>query len=143
MTRQVVTDLNVAGSLSEQSARVYSPNNVPGAYDPGSVTVATERFLLQYAHLKLASTERMTVAGTARVVVEDHADQGAFGEPGIVLGRPKAPALSFTVPDGYILDVIGHLTLGGAVRATLQGLADLILTDDFGMRSRIVLAGRG
>lgn len=55
------------------------------------------------------------------------------------VGTPKAPASSFTVPTNYFLDQMYRLTLAGAVRATLQGTADLILTDDFAARRRIVL----
>lgn len=60
-----------------------------------------------------------------------------------LVGVPKTPAGNFTVPTNYVHTVQGRLTLAGTVRATLAGTADLILTDDFGTRSRIVLAGRG
>lgn len=112
--------------------------DIVGNYNPGTISMVTEQFLIQYDHLKLSSTNRMTLAGTAEVVLTDLGTNGS-----IILGTPKMPNLSFTVPTDYFLDQIARLSLAGAVRATLQGTADLILTDDFGQRSRIVLSGRG
>lgn len=61
-----------------------------------------------------------------------------------IVGVPKTPTYAFTVPTGYQHTVQDRLTISGSVmRATLAGTADLILTDNFESRPRIVLAGRG
>lgn len=105
-------------------------------YDVGAATIPTESFLLQYDHLKLSGSERLTLQGTAEVFLSD------FGtNTPVIVGSPKAPTLSFQIPDGYFFDVIGRLTLSQRTRATLTGTADLILTDDLARRSRLVLAG--
>lgn len=61
-----------------------------------------------------------------------------------IMGRPKTAIGNFRVPTNYIHDVIGTLSISGyTTRSTLEGTANLVMTDDFGTRSRIVLAGRG
>jgi hypothetical protein len=59
------------------------------------------------------------------------------------LGIPKTLSKNFTVRTGYEHTVQARLTMTSTQRATLAGTANLIMTDDFGTRSRIVLAGRG
>lgn len=59
------------------------------------------------------------------------------------LGVPKTLSKNFIVRTDYEHIVQKRLTMTGSLRATLQGTANLILTDDMGSRSRIVLAGRG
>jgi len=93
---------------------------------------------VQFERLTLAGTDRLTAAGTSSVLLSD------FGTlPSLILGVPKIPSVPFTVPTGYILDIIPRLSLGLDMRATLAGSAELILSDDFATRSRIVLAGVG
>jgi hypothetical protein len=88
-------------------------------------------------HLKLAGTERMVITGTNDLVI------GGFGlANSIILGQPKVNDISFTVLNNYLYDQLNRLALSRDTRATLQGSADLYLTDDFGTRSRVVLAGR-
>lgn len=109
-----------------------------GAYDPGTVSLATDQYLLQDRHLYLTGAERLSAAGTAEVLLTDLGNTAS-----VVMGAPKCPSLSFTVLTDWFFDVIRRLSLTSQIRATLQGNADLILTDDFGTRSRIVLAGMG
>lgn len=45
------------------TASVADPN--PQGYSPGSFSVATEKYVILSRHLKLASTQRVTLAGTA------------------------------------------------------------------------------
>lgn len=106
---------------------------------PGTISLSIEDFLLQYDRLTLVSTDRVTLTSTARIVLQEFGNSG----PNYV-GVPKIPTSPFTVPDGYALDISnGRLTLVGLARAILEGSADLILSDDFRQRSRIVLSGYG
>jgi hypothetical protein len=113
-------------------------DNWDGKYDPATATMPTETFLTQYDHLKISGSNRFTMAGTARVLLED-----IFDGPPNYVGVPKQPNAPFTVRDGYIFDAMKRLELANFMRATLLGSADLILSNDFHQRSRIVLSGRG
>lgn len=124
-----------AGAAATEALRISSSWEYQGTpkTPPKDIVVRTE-----YAHsvetrLTLSgSTRRVTLQGTADLIVRDFVN---------IVGTPKAPISDFTVPSTNMLDVYQRLTL--KARATLQGLADLILTDDVGTRSRIVLAGIG
>jgi hypothetical protein len=111
--------------------------SVPPGLDPGTRSIEDEHFLLQHDHLKLVGIERLSLAGTGQLFLS------AFGSQPVYAGNPKIPSVSFTVPDGWMLDVITRLDLRLTTRVTLLGSADLYVTDDFATRSRIVLAGRG
>lgn len=89
-------------------------------------------------HIVLAGTQELTLVGTTKTYLA-----GVGAADSVVLGTPKSPTTSFTVPNNYFLDQMFRLALAGTVRATVEGTADLILTDDFNTRSRLVLAGRG
>jgi hypothetical protein len=141
VTTPAVTDefaVNQGGN-SKKATLSQVVNTAHGQnYDVGTITLSTEQFMEQYEHLKLSGSERLTMAGTAELFLSD------FGNTAVlILGVPKTPTLSFTVPTDYVLDQLYRLSLINAMRATLQGTADLVLTDDFGARSRIVLTGRG
>lgn len=113
-------------------------SDVPENYNPGTAfTLPTDGFRLQYQHLYLTSTERMTLQGTAEVYISDFAARTPVP---LTLGSPKYSTVSFIVPDGYFYSVQPRLALNKDNRATLVGSADLILSDDFGTRSRIVLS---
>lgn len=114
------------------------PPASPTAYDPGTVSIVNDQFLLQDRHLYLSSSNRLTLAGTAEVLLSDFGNCAT-----VILGSPKTPSLSFIVPTEYFLEQLFRLALSGQMRASLQGTADLILNDDFKTRSRIVLAGMG
>lgn len=128
----------VISNVVDATSSIQTQINTGRSYDPGSPTIATEQFLLQYRYLKLSGSERMTLTGTARAVVLD-----LNANDSVVLGSPKTPNMSFTVPTEYYLDVIKRLSLVNAMRACLVGTANLVMTDDFSTRSRIVLAGQG
>ena len=90
--------------------------------------------------LVLESTERALLLGIGRLALYGSGTDAAL----LVLGMPKAPAAqSFTVLAGYEYIVQQRLTLTQQCRAMLAGDCDMILTEDFGQRSRIVLTGRG
>lgn len=136
----LATDTELAAGIAAHAAATDPhPTYASSALDPGSITIATERFLLHYTRLKLASTERLAMEGTARIVVDDF----STATDTLYLGSPKTPSRSFTVPTDHFHHQLTRLTLVGPMRATLEGTADLVLTDDFGTRSRLVLAGRG
>lgn len=61
----------------------------------------------------------------------------------LTLGTPQTITQSFNIPTGYIYHQLFRLTLSGLMRATLAGTGRLVLSDDFGTRSRIVLLGPG
>lgn len=141
----VVTHLFVSAKSDGADATLVQPGDwndghvVSGeGFDTGTITLATAQYRVQYQHLRLTSTERLTMAGTATVFLTDLGT--ATGE---IRGTPKRTSVSFTVPNDYVLDQLYRLQIDGAQRVSLVGTADLFLTDDFGTRSRIVLAGRG
>lgn len=140
-----IAESQVTSLAADLAARVLSSDSRlsdvrvgKGAYDPGTVTLSADQYLLQDRHLYLTGAERLTATGTAEVLLTDMGNTA-----GNCLGTPKSPNLSFTVMTDYFLDVIKRLNLVNQVRSTLQGTADLILTDDFQTRSRLVLAGMG
>lgn len=59
------------------------------------------------------------------------------------LGVPRAVTTNFTVETGYTAMFQPRLTLASTQRGALEGTAELIMSEDFGTRSRLVLAGRG
>jgi hypothetical protein len=119
---------------------VYVSRSVVGDGVAQTGSIPTGQVLWQATRLVLDSTSRLGLEGTARVIVED---AGGIANP-VILGTPKRPTVSFTVPTDYCLFLTcGRLVLDNAMRVTLQGTADLILSDLFGTRSRIVLAGNG
>lgn len=134
----------VFGASGSQDTNVYrGAANTLKTDDSLVVTGTINQFtvsdtLFKLERLTLASTERMTLSSTGTLVLND------LDEPApLVLGTPKNPAVSFVVPNDYFLDVLQRLTLAVRTRATLEGSADLFLTDDFSSRSRLVLSGRG
>lgn len=153
----LVTDLNAltAAILLRQlssekgAANGYAPLDanaqvaiarIPGLYadDPGSITLATAQIRV-HPKLVLSGAERITLAGTAQMILTD---MGRKPTP-LILGIPKCIGSSFTIPNNYIHDMIGTLTLSSGMTGTLAGNATLVLTDDFKSRSRITLTGRG
>jgi hypothetical protein len=106
-------------------------------YNPGNVVWGTERFEVQWSHLKLSSTNRLTLQGTNEVLL---ADLGEYIEN--YVGQPKRTNISQVVRDGFRLETYGEFALRDAGRLDLRGDADLWLTDDFGARPRITLSGR-
>lgn len=110
----------------------------PGeGYNPGNTSITTERFLLQYSHLKLSSTNRLTLAGTAEVMLSDF---GGYTEN--YVGTPKRTNISQVVRDGYTFEAYREFALLDGGRLDLRGTGDFWLTDDFASRPRIELTGR-
>lgn len=129
--------VNDAGTSRKVTIAQIADATSPTSYDLGTSTIATEQFLLQYQHLKLSGSRRLAMEGTAEIVLNGFGTSNAA-----IVGSPKG-ASSFIVPDNYLYDLMYRLTLPNSVRADLRGSADLVITDDFSSRSRIVLAGRG
>jgi len=102
---------------------------------PGvSIIVKDNYFLEEFTRMTLSSSKRVTLQGTADLIIRDIANY---------VGAPKIPPSNFTVQDGYIHTINGRLTMNGNVRAILQGFSDLLLSDYLGVRSRITLSGQG
>lgn len=59
------------------------------------------------------------------------------------LGTQRKATRNFVIPGDYAHDVIGRLEMYGSLRGAIQGTGELILSDDFKTRGRVVLAGRG
>jgi hypothetical protein len=127
---------NYSGKIKELQNGDTVSGTTGTAYDPGTVTIATERFLLQYQHLKLSGSERATLAGTARVKIADLGDLDS-----VIIGTPRVLSMNAIVQDCCVYDITPRLDI--RARTTLQGSARIVVTDDFNTRSRIVLAGRG
>lgn len=109
--------------------------NMPDIATGVTASIADGQFLFQYLRLALLGTNRLDLAGTAEVVVTGFDRYGAR-----YVGGPKSN-LSFNVASDNMHTVPTRLALTLVNRATLEGNADLYLTDDFGTRQRIVLAG--
>lgn len=137
--------VNMATGIFLNGAPVSpSANNAP-------VTIVNGQWIYQYQQILLAGTDRMTLAGTARAIVTragtdfEPGPQGeAFENLGlVVLGVPKTPLVNFVVPTEYICTFRNRLIMRGSVRGNLQGTANLVVSDDFATRSRVVMAGTG
>jgi hypothetical protein len=118
---------------------LYTQTSVQGDGVARQGAVHTGRTIEQFLRLTMDSTSRLLLEGTARVLL---ADAGAVATV-TYYGLPKCPAGSFTIPNNFFADFIGRLCIINNQRITLEGTADLILSDDTGTRSRLVLAGRG
>lgn len=139
----------VSGIADGGDSTLVQPSNWNAAHpwasaqDVGTLTLSTNgQFELQLVRMTLSSTNRLTLAGAlTRIVIFGGTDTVA--SPNIV-GEPKIlPDVSFRIPNNYLEDFVGRLTLEKGARAILEGNADMYIVDDFGTRSRIVLAGRG
>lgn len=106
----------------------------PKLYSGSNFTLPTNYEFYVRKTLTLASTAQAILQGTGELIIYDFVDITTKGVPKFE---------SFTVPSGYVCDVTGRSVLERAQRATLNGTANLVLTDDFGTRSRITLVGRG
>jgi hypothetical protein len=107
---------------------------------PVGTVVVTDAEWINLVRLPLDSTDRITLAGTARAYIfgwNDNVSPNVVGRPKILNGT------DFRVPDNFEFILVNRLTMGALTSAILEGSADLILSDDFGVRSRIVLTGRG
>jgi len=109
--------------------------NMPDIATGVTARITDGQFLFQYIRLALTGTNRLDAAGTAEVVITNFSVYGAR-----YVGGPKSN-LSFNVAADNAHTVNNRLALTTVNRATLEGNADLYLTDDFGTRQRIVLAG--
>lgn len=126
------------------------PTLLEGQLDPGSVTVETEHFVVHRDHLKLSSTNRLTMEGTSRFYLRDIGENN-YGPQGdispvtgsVIMGTPKVPTVSFTVPTDYQFQLLNRLELRGSMRMSLLGTADLYIENDASRVGRIVLTGRG
>jgi hypothetical protein len=87
--------------------------------------------------LTLGGTTRLDIRGTGELTLGSVMPVGTQ-----YVGFPKIPNASFSVANNYYLDAMFRLTIGGGMRVGLEGNADLIISDDFKARSRIVLAGQ-
>lgn len=93
--------------------------------------------------LALAATDRLTLASTARIFIDNINDpemDANIDYTPAIQGVPVASKVSFVILDGWQLPIYDRLTLQGLVRATIKGVGRLIVTD-FNMPSRIVLQG--
>lgn len=103
-----------------------------------SLALADGQFILQLARAVLVSTDRLTMAGTSRLV-----DFGATDTvvPNII-GVPRTPKVPVRLPDGYEARITFRYDLRGTVRVILEGNSDLEIFEDLGS-NRAVLAGAG
>jgi hypothetical protein len=96
-------------------------------------------FLLAINRMTLASTSTLTLSQQTELAVTDNIS----GVDHVIVGVPRSPRVNQLVPSGYYHDVVSRLTLGGLQRMSVLGTGQLIMSDDFNARSRIVLAGKG
>lgn len=142
VTSPVLTDefgVNQGGTSKKETLEQIRMAARPAELDVSGISVATEEYLEQWRTLKVTGTAQLAIAGTGAVWVTDGATTTVETAP--VVGSPKGG--SFIILDGWFLDLLFTLNLAGESKVDLRGSADLILSDDFGTRSSIVLAGRG
>jgi len=139
----VVTHKFVSGIADGGDATLVRPSNWNDDHsisDLSGTVVVTDAEWINLVRVPLAGTDRVTLEGTARAHIFGWTDTAS---PNVV-GRPKVYRTApFRVPDGYEFILIERLTMERDARAILEGTADLIMSDDFRTRSRIVLAGVG
>ena len=138
----VVTHKFVSGIADGGDATLVRPSNWNDEHSITDVTgtvEVTDAEWINLVRITLSGTDRITLAGTARAYIFGWTDAVS---PNVV-GRPKVYREPFRVPDLYEYLFTNRLTMEAAGRGILEGSADLILSDDFGTRSRVVLAGRG
>lgn len=99
----------------------------------------TDGTLLAINRVTVASSSTLTLPRQTRCTITDN----TAGVDHVVSGVPRQPFTNQLVPSGYDLDVVGSLTLPGTLRMSVLGTGQLIVSDDFAARSRIVLSGRG
>lgn len=135
-----VTDDLVAGEIGPTD---WNDAHTLVGVDPhsayvGSLTLADGAFMLQLARLVSASSERLTLEGTARVV-----DFGATDTvvPNLV-GVPKRPKYPIRIPDGFEHRITGRYALENLIRLSIEGDGELDCFEDLGT-SRVVMTGRG
>lgn len=134
---QAFGDAAATGSANAAAFRDHR-HGMPWAWpiDPtNNVTIATATYVEQWQEIRLSSSYRLTMAGTGRLNLLDNGTVAS-----VIVGTPRTPPVSFTVPTEYVHDLLARLSLTGQVRATLQGTADLWIVDDFKQRQRIVLS---
>lgn len=111
---------------------------LPGeALDPGSVTLTTERFLIQSGQMKLSGSEQFTLQGTTELVLTDMP-----GHLENIRGVPRSMFEPIVVPNEHDYTVYSQLTLRQTGQLELRGTAQLILSDDMGTPGQLTLAGR-
>jgi len=139
----VVTHKFVSGIADGGDATLVRPSNWNDDHsisDLSGTVVVTDAEWVNLVQVKLESTDRITLEGTARAYIFGWTDNRSYN----VVGRPKTyTGEPFRVPNDFEFIIINRLSMGALTRGILEGSSDLILSDDFGTRSRIVLAGRG
>jgi hypothetical protein len=139
----VTTHKFVSGVADGGDATLVRPsawNDEHSIADLTGTVVVTDAEWVNLVRIPLQSTDRITLEGTARAYIFGWTDNVS---PNVV-GRPKIlNGTDFRVPDNFEFILVNRLTMGALTSAILEGSADLILSDDFGVRSRIVLTGRG
>src|SRR5262245_39442964 len=82
---------------------------------PGLVTIATTGLIAQPVRLTLASTDRLTAAGTGRMILSD-----SVLDPSVV--KFRAPGSQVVMPDEYV-PAWDRIEMRGTARATMNGTA--------------------
>jgi hypothetical protein len=94
-------------------------------------------FLLAINRATLTSTSTLTLMQQTQLLLTDNIS----GVDHVISGVPRQPRINQMVPSGYDLDVIAQLALPGSQRMSVLGTGQIVMSDDFKTRQRIVLAG--
>lgn len=97
----------------------------------------TDGILLAINRMTVASTSTLTLTQQTQLMVTDN----IAGVDHVISGFPRTPRVNQIIPTGYDHDVLNRLELTGTKRMTVLGTGQMILSDDFKSRQRIVLAG--
>jgi hypothetical protein len=131
---ETTAEADARGTAHLASTAHTTPGGVT-AQDPGTVSLPTASFGHFYRRVALSSTERMTLAGTARVLVEDRTES----TPSVgVQCYWDAP---FTLKHRAFLVQYQRIELDKGARATLQGASRVLITDFTAPQGRIVITG--
>jgi len=137
----VVTHKFVSGIADGGDATLVRPsawNDQHAIAYPTGTVVVTDAEWINLVRVPLDGTDRLTLAGTARMYVFGWTDTRV---PNIV-GHPFSFTTPFRMPAGFFFNVLDRLTLEAQGRGILEQSARLMIRDDF-VGSRIVLTGRG
>lgn len=139
-----VTHLFVSGIADGADATLVQPGDWNDAHvftdknvyleNPGSVSIITTGRLTQPLRLTLASTDRMTEAGTGRITISD-----SIYDSGVL--RMRSPGSLVIMPDEVLAAYQRHAFYGNS-RETIVGNGRTVMFD-YTEGSRISLAGKG
>lgn len=140
----VVTHKKVSGIADGGDASLVRPSDWNDEHSVGAVTGTVEITDAEWIclnDLAITGTDDVSLIGTAELFIFGWTDSQTYN----IVGRPRRFVdVPFRVPNDYEFIVsTGSLVLEGIADGIVEGSGELILSDDFGTRSDIVMTGVG